>query len=413
MVRQLTKIFTLLTVLLLTAFISTSTVQAYSKVNEVKYVKTYDTEVDGKAVMRIEIGLKSDDLQNYNVEIPNGISSKIIVDFANTVPGKISKNQGNAIEFKTEGKLTVEIPETNSTRLEFELPFIIKSGNYNDHSEPSSKKDKLPYRIVIDIDKAAAERNNGFKKDSRIPKIGSGGVSPITKEVNPYQYNINKNNNTLFNNDFDGDFDNDGNMSIVSGSSGKYGSIVIDAGHGGGDSGAGGPNGVFEKEVTLAVALKVQRLLENSGAKVVMTRETDRDVSWAGSPNGKELQARVDVTPPDGLVFVSIHCNAFSNPASHGMETFYYWGSSEGQKLAKILNEELANFGNRFNRGVKGANFYVLKHAKVPASLVELAFITNPEEEYLLADEDYQQQLAIAITRGIKRYLGIDPNGSF
>ena len=65
------------------------------------------------------------------------------------------------------------------------------------------------------------------------------------------------------------------------------------------------------------------------------------------------------------------------------------------------------------NRGVKGANFYVLKHTSVPASLVELAFVTNPEEEYLLADDDYQQQLALAITRAIKRYLGVNPDGNF
>ena len=144
-----------------------------------------------------------------------------------------------------------------------------------------------------------------------------------------------------------------------------------------------------------------------------MTRTTDRDVAWSDASNGEELQARVDKTPPGAAVFVSIHCNAFSNAATNGMETYYYWNSHEGYRLAKILNEELANFGNRFNRGVKGANFYVLKHATVPASLVELAFVTNPEEEYLLADDDYQEQLALAITRGIKRYLGKNPNGNF
>ena len=73
----------------------------------------------------------------------------------------------------------------------------------------------------------------------------------------------------------------------------------------------------------------------------------------------------------------------------------------------------MARLGGRFNRGVKSANFYVIKHATVPASLVELAFITNPEEEYLLADEDYQYQLALAITRGIKRYLGLAPDANF
>ena len=181
--------------------------------------------------------------------------------------------------------------------------------------------------------------------------------------------------------------------------------VVIDPGHGGGDSGARGHYGVLEKDVTLYVALRVEKLLKDAGAKVIMTRTTDKDVSYRNSPNRTELQARVDKCPPETDIFISIHCNAFSNPNSHGMETYYYAGSPQSRRLAVLLNEELAKHGKRFNRGVRTANYYVLKHNPYPASLVELAFVTNYEEENLLADDDYQDALALAIVSAVKRYF--------
>ena len=353
MVRQLTKIFIFVALLMFNLSL-TATVQAAPRLNELQYLKTYDTEVDGKAIYRIEVGLKRENI-NYNVKIPTTVSSIMVVDFENTVPGRLSQHNSNKISLSADTTASVKEVKVNYSRLQIRLPFMINEDSYQIHIE------KKPYRLMIDIDKSAI----------------------VT-----------------------GDKNNDNDLA-------NAGSIVIDAGHGGGDTGAVGSNGITEKEVTLAVALKVQQLLQDSGAKVVMTRTTDRDVSWAGSSNGQELQARVDKTPPGAAVFVSIHCNAFSNSVTQGMETYYYWNSPEGRKLATLLNEELENFGGRFNRGVKGANFYVLKHTSIPASLVELAFITNPEEEYLLADDNYQQQLAIAITRAIKRYLGINPNENF
>lgn len=355
MVRQLTKIFTLVALLVFTTVAMTATAQAAApRLNELQYLKTYDTEIDGKSIYKIEIGLKRENI-SYNVNMFSSPSSLIFIDFDNTVPGKLNKRNSNKISLSEDTTASVKEVKVNYSRVQIKLPFMINENSYQIHVE------KKPYRLIIDIDKSALAGDDE----------GLGG-----------------------------------DLSQV-------GSIVIDAGHGGGDSGAVGPNGVTEKEVTLAVALKVQKLLNDSGAKVVMTRTTDRDVSWAGSPNGQELQARVDKTPPGAAVFVSIHCNAFSNSVTQGMETYHYWHSPEGRRLATLLNEELENFGGRFNRGVKGASFYVLKHTSIPASLVELAFITNPEEERLLADDNYQQQLAVAITRAIKRYLGINPNGKF
>ena len=190
----------------------------------------------------------------------------------------------------------------------------------------------------------------------------------------------------------------------ISGDLGGH-TIVLDAGHGGSDRGAVGPSGLTEKEVTLAVALKTERLLQESGANVVMTRRTDVDVASPNASNTAELGARVAKAPYDAEIFISIHCNAFSNPQSNGMETFYYSGSAEGYRLAALLNEELLHYGGLNNRGVKSANFYVIKHSACPASLIELGFITNYGEERLLADNEYQNKLAQAIVAAINRFF--------
>ena len=158
--------------------------------------------------------------------------------------------------------------------------------------------------------------------------------------------------------------------------------------------------------MTLAVSKKVRNILSASGANVVMTRDTDRDVFGPNANGQDELQARVDVGERAGAdIFLSIHCNAFSNPNSNGMETYYYAGSWKSERLATLLNEELAAAGGLYNRGVKTANFYVIKHSSMPSSLAELAFVTNPREEALLSDDRYQEKLAGAIARAIGRFF--------
>lgn len=181
--------------------------------------------------------------------------------------------------------------------------------------------------------------------------------------------------------------------------------VVLDAGHGGSDRGAVGPSGLTEKEVTLSVALKTEERLLNSGAEVIMTRRTDKDVASPNASNTAELGARVATAPRDAEIFISIHCNAFSNPNSNGMETFYYSGSSASYRLAALLNEELQYYGGLSNRGIKSANFYVIKHTHCPSSLIELGFITNYEEERLLASDEYQEKLAQAIVAAINRFF--------
>ena len=184
--------------------------------------------------------------------------------------------------------------------------------------------------------------------------------------------------------------------------------IVLDPGHGGSDSGAVGYTGIREKDVAFAVSLRTEGLLRRAGAEVVMTRTEDVDVSHAGSSAPQELQARVDVslTHPEAELFLSVHCNSFTNPDAHGMETYYYPKTDADERFATLLNEELAAAGGLHNRGVKYARFYVLRHTEIPASLVELGFLSNPDEEALLANADYQEKLAQALFHAIERYFG-------
>ena len=181
--------------------------------------------------------------------------------------------------------------------------------------------------------------------------------------------------------------------------------VVLDAGHGGYDAGASGPTGIEEKNVTLAVTLKVGNILTKNGVEVVYTRTSD-NITWSTN-EAKNLQQRCDISnnaKPD--YFVSIHANS-SMAAAVGIETYYYGGNQSGAKLAQTVQTELIKETGKSNRGTKTANFYVLKNIDAPAILVETSFISNPGEEKLLASDAYQNKLAKAISTGILKNLGI------
>ena len=182
--------------------------------------------------------------------------------------------------------------------------------------------------------------------------------------------------------------------------------ITIDPGHGGSDSGAVGPNGYTEKEGAFAISQKVASILNQSGAKVVMTRDSDVDVYGPNASARNELQARVDVgNNANSDIFVSIHCNAFVNPAANGTQTFYYGSSYQGQRLAQSIQEKMIEVNGLRDRGISTCNFYVVKHSYMPAVLIETAFITNYDEEALLSDDEWQTTMAKAIAEGINEYF--------
>ena len=187
--------------------------------------------------------------------------------------------------------------------------------------------------------------------------------------------------------------------------------IVIDAGHGGNDAGAIGPTGVMEKSVTLRVALELEKLLKEEGAVVIMTRTTDKTVSPKGSKASdiEELQARCDVANgAKADIFISIHADSFTNPAAKG-STGYYYAKGEtdrGRKLADAVRRGLCEQIKTPSRGTKPCNFYVVRHTDMPATLLELAFISNPEEEKLLDSDEGIKKAAQGILDGIEDYFG-------
>ncbi|MBQ7631073.1 MAG: N-acetylmuramoyl-L-alanine amidase, partial [Selenomonadaceae bacterium] len=187
--------------------------------------------------------------------------------------------------------------------------------------------------------------------------------------------------------------------------------IAIDPGHGGNDAGAIGPSGVMEKTVTLNVALELEKMLKAEGATVIMTRHTDKTVS----PNGarasaiEELQARCDVAnAAKADIFISIHADSFTNPSARGT-TGYYYSQTEGQasiRLADCIRKALCEQIRTPSRGTKPCNFYVVKNTDMAATLVELAFISNPEEENILSSPEGVLKCAQGIFDGIEDYFG-------
>jgi N-acetylmuramoyl-L-alanine amidase len=176
--------------------------------------------------------------------------------------------------------------------------------------------------------------------------------------------------------------------------------IAIDAGHGGYDSGAVGPSGIKEKDIALQIALKLGQLLQNQGYKVIYTRTSD-NVPWPSNVHS-DLKTRTQIANDiNADYFISIHNNDSKFPSSNGTQTFFSYNSTRGRYLANSVQNELIKSVHLQNRGIKTANYYVLRHTTAPAILTELAFISNPKEEALLTSDDFQNKCAQAIATGI------------
>ena len=187
--------------------------------------------------------------------------------------------------------------------------------------------------------------------------------------------------------------------------------VVLDPGHGGKDTGARGAY-INEKDVNLKIALKAGELLKQKGIEVAYTRTTDIYLELTSSRD--EISEIANLLNP-GL-FVSIHANAASNnPAAHGTETYYYapvdndllfLQLDERKSLAENLQRQLIAKLKRPDRGVKQNSYWVLKNTTMPSALVEVAFLSNPEEEGLLQQEYFLDLAAQAIADGIAAYMG-------
>ncbi|TFD95765.1 SH3 domain-containing protein [Jeotgalibacillus sp. R-1-5s-1] len=176
--------------------------------------------------------------------------------------------------------------------------------------------------------------------------------------------------------------------------------IIIDAGHGGADSGAIGATGLYEKTVVLDTAKRLQTLLQNEGATVLMTRSTDVFL---------ELSERTAISNnSDYDVFVSIHADSFSS-TSRGSTTFYNasvnFNGPRSLSLARSVHKHMVYNIGTYDRGVREEVFYVNRMNQLPSVLLELAFLSNPTEEALLRDPAFRQKAAVGIKNGLSEYF--------
>lgn len=188
--------------------------------------------------------------------------------------------------------------------------------------------------------------------------------------------------------------------------------IVIDPGHGGPDGGAVGKGEVIEKDVALRISLQLRDYLQQAGALVIMTRETDRDLADDGirgysRRKTSDLYNRLAIVNDESNdLFVSIHLNAIPSPRWRGAQTFYNPLLKDSQHLSLFIQDSLRNqLGNTERKAKELTNIFLLKEAKIPGAIVEVGFLSNPEEKELLRETAYQQKIAASIYEGILRYF--------
>lgn len=192
--------------------------------------------------------------------------------------------------------------------------------------------------------------------------------------------------------------------------------IVIDPGHGGMDGGAVSANGVMEKDINLSIALKLKEIAEESGMTVVMTRTEDKSLHTTDSSKIRvqkrsDLAQRKKILEETGaLAFISIHLNKFEQSKYKGAQVFYA-KNDKSQELANCIQQQLIEGlkdGNTRQAKQVAPDLYIFKGVKQTAVVVECGFLSNPEEEALLQQEEYQKKLAYYIFEGIKQFKGME-----
>ena len=191
--------------------------------------------------------------------------------------------------------------------------------------------------------------------------------------------------------------------------------IAIDPGHGGNDPGKVSENGVKEKDINLAIGLKLKSKLEERGYTVIITRDSDisladRNLTNAGSKSWKrsDMTNRIqNINNAKPTCLISIHQNSFTAPSISGPQVFYHKESAEGMALAQCIQDSLIQtLSPPCKREIhSGDDYYILKNSNCIGVIVECGFLSNPEEVGLLSDDSYQNKLADAISGGIDSYL--------
>lgn len=188
--------------------------------------------------------------------------------------------------------------------------------------------------------------------------------------------------------------------------------IVLDAGHGGFDAGASA-NGVTEKDINLEVALRLQDYLEQGGAVVLLTRDSDtstadKDKKGVSAKKSDLVERKNLADSSDADIFVSIHMNKFPEEKYHGAQVFYSEKPEDSKRLGEEIQQGIKDIvrddNTRVAKKIDGGVF-LLKNTTIPSVIVECGFLSNSQEAKLLQQEEYQQKLAWGIYLGITRFF--------
>lgn len=315
---------------------------------------------------------------------------RIIIDIQNAW---VSPNVKKATNIDSRFAKAVRIAQHDSSTVRVVVESSMGKNNYKVFA---LKGGTTAYRVVMDLGKVGGgSKNSGidFNPQPKPDTSASNNTNKGEKVETPPSVTTPSGTTT--------------EPAFTPGLKGKI--IALDAGHGGSDTGAIGPTGVTEKGVTLRVAKALQKLLQAEGATVLMTRTTDTEVSpkKANASDVEELQARCDVgNDGNADIFISMHMDSFTNSTPSGTTGYYYTkGSKAGQRLAQYLSEGVVTALGTGNRGTKSCNFYVVKHTDMPATLVEMAFISNDKEEKLMNSEAGINRAAEGLLNGLRRFF--------
>ncbi len=371
---------------------------------------------------RLRIVLDANKEVDYSVMVLSN-PSRVVVDLHGAW---LSPNVARETVLESRFASKVRVAQFNENTVRVVVETSMGKGQYDVFSIEGGA---IPYRVVMDFGKIGRAKDDSHGGTITDDRVGSGEPStekPEGQETEKPKPQTTEKPGKDGKEDKTGKEDGgkekpgedkkpDDNVEVLTedvkfspGVKGKK--IVIDAGHGGEDSGAIGPSGVTEKSITLQIAKEVERMLKEAGAKVIMTRSTDTEVSpkHRQATDVDELQARCDVAnKAKADIFISIHMDSFTSREASGTTGYYYTkGSASSKRLAAAIQSELVSQLKTTSRGIKTCNFYVVKHTKMPATLIEVAFVSNPKEEKLLTSKKGVQKAAIGIVNGISDFFG-------
>lgn len=182
--------------------------------------------------------------------------------------------------------------------------------------------------------------------------------------------------------------------------------VMVDPGHGGVDGGCSGGN-IQEKEINLWMGLEITECLKQSGVKTGITRTGDYALEPFGRPgrHRRDLLYRVQwINQSHAKAYISIHCDWSHDKSRQGSAVFYCYRSESSKKLAEAIQKEVNALLN-FDQKAEPGNYLILKAPAAPGALVEVGFLSNPNDRQRLMDPEYRSKLAITIARGVINFL--------